>query len=134
MATVRKKVTIGGHQIVIAEGMPGSFFLTVDGKDFSQYAGVFKSVEEALKFAKEEFGPSQLSKIDSGEKLSAEIEKRMKRLSKQIIKGHTIETEEAGGGKWKVKVDGQDLPGSYNSNAEAMKEGRLFVEEHGEES
>lgn len=55
------------------------------------------------------------------------------KLSKQIIKGHTIETEDVGNGKWKAMVDGQDLPGTYDSNASAMKEGRLFVEEHEDE-
>lgn len=63
-------------------------------------------------------------------KLNKAVEKKIKRMSKQIIRGHEIVTDEAGGGKWKVTVDGHDLPGKYSSNSEAIKEGREFVEEH----
>lgn len=56
---------------------------------------------------------------------------RLKKMSKQIYKEYELETYEVGGGKWKVSVDGQELPENCASNAEAFKFGKKFIDSHG---
>lgn len=52
------------------------------------------------------------------------------RMAREKYKGERIFTEEAGNGKWKAQINGQDLPGTYASESEAMKNAKEFIDEH----
>jgi hypothetical protein len=55
--------------------------------------------------------------------------KKRVNMSKQIYKDHEIETKEVGGGKWKAQVDGEDLPEKCNTNADAFKFAKKFIDD-----
>lgn len=112
LGTVVKRGEIEGFSVVIKEGAKGYFYVEIDGKSYGAI-GSFKTANEAWQAVQREFGKGKLSSFS--------------RLAKQSFMGHKIESKDVGNGKWKVLIDGEELPAVCESEAEAMAEGRDFI-------